>query len=175
MLLIIVFIDSILVWVDDLKWNIYLKNKKSRNIKFATHGFLFWIWETFIGGLLTWSNEDDRMNMTEAREHDQSLTTPNIHLVNLTEILLKIFMTTNMAVRIWLKTEKNNIFLVFSQTQSLSVMLNECTFLIVSFGQVQTYAVYRFRSNSTITFGHMHSVKLTSLVYCWFMGTRVTL
>ena len=56
------------------------------------------------------------------------------------------------------------IFLIFSQTQSFLVMLNECMFLVVSFGQVQPNAVYRFRSNSTITFSHLHSVKLTSLI-----------
>ena len=55
------------------------------------------------------------------------------------------------------------IFIILGPTQSFSVMLNEYTFLVVSFGQVQPNAVYRFWSKSTVTFSHLHSVKLTSL------------
>ena len=56
-------------------------------------------------GLLTWPNEDDRMNLTEICEHDQKFVVVNI----------------------------------------------------------QTSKIFRFRSYSTTTFGHLHSVMLISL------------
>ena len=106
-----------------------------------------------IRGLLTWLNEDDRMNITKICECDRKLTTTNILLVNLTKIWNKNCHNHEHCLLNMTKNRKYNNYHHNGKHEVVNMTKNKNKprFLVL---------VY-----STMTFGHLHSVKLTSHSY----------
>ena len=119
------------------------------------------------------------MNMTEICEHDRKLTTMNIHLMNLTKILNKYCHNDKY---VWLNMTENPkynirsssivyfhrcgiIFKIstFGQIQSFSVEFNKLTFFVVIFRSCLNRYGLLVSVISKPFFGHIDSVKLTSL------------
>ena len=108
-------------------------------------------------GLSTWTNQDDRINMTEIGEHDQKIDNDKCYLLNITENI-NIF---------------GQIHINFGQVQSF-------TFVGVSFRSRSNVKVHRcqiFRVKFWPIFSHIDLVQWTSLktlylflitnVFCW--------
>ena len=55
-------------------------------------------------GLLTWPNEDDRMNTTKICEHDWKLTKTNLNMVNMTVVFFYFFVCALFIINFRLDT-----------------------------------------------------------------------
>ena len=106
------------------------------------------------------------MNMTEIFEYDQKMTATNMNLLNMTENFDKN--CPNGEHERLNMTEI--IFSSFSQIQSFLVEFNKLTLIVFPFRSCSN----RYGSSVLVifkpNFGHIHSVKLTSLQF--FAKTR---